>query len=125
MDKAQAIHDFWSSFGLPAYDSATVPTGDAAPLFPYITYDVKMDSMDSALPMSASIWYRSTSWEQITHKTEDIAQLIPGSGYYIRPIDGGYMWVTRGSPFAQRMSDPDDMIRRMYINIMVEFLTAY
>ena len=32
----------------------------------------------------------------------------------------------RGSPFAQRMSDPnDDMIRSIYINITVEFLTAY
>lgn len=32
----------------------------------------------------------------------------------------------RGSPFAQRMSDPnDDMIRRIYINITAEFLTAY
>lgn len=126
MDKAQAIHKFWSSFGIPAYDSATVPTGSDAPMFPYITYDVQTDSMDNVLPMSGSIWYRSTSWEQITHKTEDVARTIGSRGYYIDTLDNGYVWITKGTPFAQRMSDPDDdMIRRMYINISVEFLTAY
>lgn len=125
MDKAQALHKFWSSFGLPAYDSSTIPTGNDAPQFPYITYDVETDSMDNVLSLSGSIWYRSTSWEAITHKEEDVARAI-GSGYYIDTIDNGYMWITKGTPFAQRMSDPnDDMIRRMYINISVEFLTAY
>lgn len=125
MDKAQAIHNFWSSFGLTAYDSTTVPTGKDAPTFPYITYEVGTDSMDNVLSLSGSIWYRSTSWEQITHKAEDIARTIGNNGYYITTIDNGYMWINKGTPFAQRMSDPDDMVRRIHINIMVEFLTAY
>ena len=126
MDKAQAIQNFWAGFGLTAYEASTVPTGESAPSFPYITYDVKTDSFESVLSMSGSLWYRSSSWEDISKKTEEIAQVITEHGYYIQKIDNGYMYLTKGAPFAQRMSDPsDDMIRRMYININVEFLTAY
>ena len=80
--------------------------------------------MLSPLTLYGSLWYKSYSWEEISKKTEEIAKFI----YKMKPIqiDGGYLWINKGSPFAQRMSDPsDDLIRRMYINIDVEFLTAY
>ena len=40
-------------------------------------------------------------------------------------IDGGRMYIARGTPFAQRMSDVDDMVRRIVLNVTVEFFTAY
>ena len=40
MDKAQALHSFWSGFGLTAYDENTVPDGAQ---LPYITYEVEGD----------------------------------------------------------------------------------
>jgi hypothetical protein len=41
-------------------------------------------------------------------------------------FDGGRLYIAKGNPFAQRMADPnDDMIRRMYLNIQAEFLSAY
>ena len=43
MDKSQAVHDFWSSFGLTAYDENAVP--DNAQM-PYITYSVVTDSLE-------------------------------------------------------------------------------
>ena len=105
MNKAEALQQFWSSFGLKAYDESTVPTGENAPEPPYITYNVQTDSIGGILLLTGSIWYRTSSWKE---------------------IEGGYMRVQKGNPFAQRMADPsDDMIRRMYINITVEFLTAY
>lgn len=122
MDKAQALNLFWSSFGLPAYDETTVP--DDAEM-PRITYNVATDSLNNVLPLSASLWYRSKSWEDITKKSEEIAEAITGHGYISYPIDGGYLWIVKGTPFAQRMRDDnDDMIRRIYINITAEFLTA-
>lgn len=121
MDKAQALNSFWSTFGLPAYDEQTVPD-DA--VMPYITYETNEDSLGSALPLTASIWFRSMSWEDITKKAQEISRNI-GEGGIMIGYDGGALWITRRAPFAQRMSDPSsDAVRRMYINISAEFLGA-
>lgn len=123
MDKFQAIHSFWSSFGLPAYDENTVPDGDDKPSLPYITYDAVIGNFGDFVAMSASLWYYGTSWSQITTKMIQIESAI-GLGGKIIDCDGGILWIKRGSPFAQRVSDPDDMIRRILINIEAEFITA-
>lgn len=123
MDKAQALQSFWSSFGIPAYDQYSVPD-DAD--YPYITYEVATDSFGYSIPLTASVWYRSSSWQDISKKAEEIAEFIGKKGYRIKSIDGGYMWVTKGSVFAQRMNDPnDDMVKRVYMSITAEFLTPY
>lgn len=124
MDKEQAIHSFWSSFGLTAYDEQTVPTGTDAPKPPYITYEVATDNIGESVALTASIWYRGSSWTQITAKAREIEEYIGYGGRTIK-IDKGYLWITRGRPFTQRMSDDtDSSIRRIIINIMVEYLTA-
>ena len=121
MTKAAAIYQFWSSFGLTAYDENTVPT-DAA--FPYITYQLVTDSFDREVPVTASIWYRSESWTAINAKTEEISQKISRGGKIIS-CDGGAIWLKRGQPFAQSMVDEsDDLIKRKYLNITAEFMTA-
>lgn len=122
MDKSQAIDKFWNGFALPAYDSSSVPDGA---VFPYITYDVETDSLDAALNMAASLWYYGGSWAEISQKAEEIAKTIQTAKAPIK-IEGGYLYITKGNPFAQRMSDPeDDMVRRIVINIQAEFLTAW
>lgn len=123
MDKAQALHAFWSQFGLPAYDAATVPDGAA---MPYITYSSATDSIDSRLPLNASLWYRSTTWAEIERKAEEIARVIAENGSYIKDVESGYLWLSKGTPFAQRMREENDSgIRRIYLNITAEYLTAY
>lgn len=123
MDKFQAIHSFWSSFGIPAYDENTVPTGDSAPEMPYITYDVVVSGFNEPVAMSASLWYYGSSWSQITTKLGEIEARI-GRGGIILPCDGGGVWIVPGTPFAQRMSDANDMVRRIFINIEAEYITA-
>ena len=121
MTKAAAIYQFWNSFGLTAYEENTVPS-DAA--FPYITYQLVTDSFDREIPLSASLWYRSESWTGINAKTEEISQKISRGGKIIS-CDGGAIWLKRGQPFAQNMSDKsDDLIKRKYLNITAEFMTA-
>ena len=121
MTKAAAIYQFWSSFGLTAYEENTVPT-DAA--LPYITYQLVTDSFYREIPLTASIWYRSESWAGINAKTEEISQKI-GRGGKVIPCDGGAIWLKRGQPFAQSMGDEsDDLIKRKYLNITAEFMTA-
>lgn len=120
MTKAAAIYQFWSSFGLTAYEENTVPT-DAA--FPYLTYQLATDSFDREVAATASLWYRGESWNAINAKTEEISKKIGASGKKIA-VDGGGIWIKRGQPFAQNMGDEsDDLIKRKYINISIVFIT--
>ena len=121
MTKAAAIYQFWNSFSLTAYEENTVPT-DAS--FPYITYQLVTDSFDREISLSASLWYRSESWTAINAKTDEISQEISRGGKII-PCDGGAIWLKRGQPFAQNMGDEsDDLIKRKYLNITAEIMTA-
>ena len=121
MTKAAAIYQFWNSFGLTAYEENTVPA-DAA--FPYITYQLVTDSFDREVPVTAYLWYRSESWTAINAKTEEISQKISRGGKIIS-CDGGAIWLKRGQPFAQNMGDEsDNLIKRKYLNITAEFMTA-
>ena len=119
MTKAQALDSFWNLFGIRAYEATTVNderTGDF-----YITYEVATDSLDRAVPMSASIWeLNSTSWSRVSAKADEISDAL--IQVKTIPLDIGYLYVTRGQPFAQRVSSENDSVRRVYINIMAEFL---
>lgn len=124
MTKEAALHAFYSSFGLKAYEENAVPTGDDAPDFPYLTYSVSSDSLGTDVALTASLWYRGTSWVQANAKADEISRRI-GRGGKILSCDGGAIWLQRGTPFAQSMGDEsDDQIKRKYINITAEFLTA-
>lgn len=123
MTKAAAYQAFWESFGIPAYEENSVPSGDYAPDFPYITYEFLSDSLGSEVMLSASVWYRSTSWVDANKKADEIGAAI-GRGGVIISCDGGGIWIKRGSPFAQSMGDEhDDMIKRKILNITAEYLT--
>ena len=124
MDKEQALHQFWSGFGLTAYDENTVPDNALTTNGgKYLTYNVATASLDEPTPLYANLWYKSSSWAEITVKANQMAEAI-GRGGAIVPFDGGYIWICRGVPFSQRMPDDDDTIRRIYINVMAEYLSA-
>ena len=125
MTKASALYNLFSSFGIEAYEETLVPTGDEAPKFPYLTYQLITDSFDNEVLIPVSLWYRSeASLLALNTKTEEISQRIGRGGVFL-DCDGGKIWIKRGSPFAQTMSDPNDnTIRRKLINITAEFFTA-
>lgn len=124
MNKAQAIHNFWSSFDLLAIDEQSAyDERDIELPANYITYELQTANFGDPIQLSASLWYYSTSWEEITEKTNEIAVYI-GYGGRMLEVDGGYIWVKLGSPFAQRMAVEQENYRRMILNITVDFLTA-
>ena len=129
MTKASAIHQFWNSFGIKAYEENVVYDIDengkeVEPKFPYITYQLVTDSFDTDVQMTASVWYRRTSWAEINAKAELISQTI-GRGGKILKCDNGRIWIKRGTPFAQNMGDEsDNLIKRKYLNITADFFTA-
>lgn len=119
MNVAQVLQTFWSSFDLPAYDENTVPD-DA--VLPYITYEVTDDFFGQDRQLSASLWYRSTSWAEITEKEQEIADFI-GRGGRMLAVDGGAIWLKRGTPWAQRMSESSDaMVRRIVLAYEIEYI---
>lgn len=120
MNKWQAVNEFWNKFGIPAYDENSIP--DDIDL-PYISYSVQVGSLGDTLLMTASIYDRSTSWKFVSDKADSIASYV--GHFIVLPLDDGYLWLTPGAPFAQRMSDDvyNDTIKRLYIVLNGEFLT--
>jgi hypothetical protein len=125
MDKWQALQTFWASFDLEAIDNTILLDNETREelgiAFPYITYEASLSDFDEPLALTASLWYHSLSWGAISQKADEIGNALGLGGVKV-PYDGGQMWIQRGTPFSQRMSDPDRYIRRIVLNIVIEFL---
>ncbi len=129
MDKSQALYSFWSSFGLPAIDEQSAYDEGAMERlnisFPYITYETAVDYLDAPIQIGADLWYKSTSWADISQKADAIGAYI-GLGGRVIPYTNGALWICRATPFIQRMAEEsgNDNIRRIHINIQAEYLSA-
>ena len=134
MNKQQAYNSFWSGFGVLAFEENSVPddtviqalidSGVAKSKYPYITYQVLVDDLNSTVYPTASIWDKSSSWETADLLSNDISEFISTMGT-IR-LDNGRMFIVKGSPFAQHYAEEEDLsIRRIILNIGVEFFTEY
>lgn len=118
MDKYQALNSFWNSF-LKAYDENSVPDGA---VMPYMTYEVATDSFGEEVAITNSLWYNSTSWENISKKADEISQAL-GLGGSLVQYEGGGMWIKRGTPFAQRLKTDKDTIKQIVLNFSIEFIS--
>lgn len=92
MTKAAAMHQFFSSFGIPAYTTADVPD-DAA--FPYLTYEVTLGAFGDTTYPVVELWYQSTSNVPINAKVQEIDDRCK-NGAPIR-FDGGGATVYSGT----------------------------
>jgi len=119
MNKWQVLHNFWSGFGLIAYDETSVP--DDAQM-PYITYSASVSSFENPVLLTGNIWYYFTSWRDVSNKADEIGEAI--GGYLLKPMNSKeFLFLTKGSPFAQRIPDENDHVKRIRINIMGEYFT--
>jgi len=123
MNSQQAYDEFWNSFGVDAFEESTVPDDAFATRDAYITYTAASDEFDRTVSLTASVWRRSTKWKEITELAALIEERI-GRGGHVVWYDGGGIWIKRGTPWAQRMSDTDPAIRRIFMNIEVEYFTT-
>ena len=126
MNREQTLNAFWNSFDVPAYDAITMPTDDEMQKkkkkpFPRITYEVRVNEFGVPTSLLASIWDRSTGWEGVSTIASKIDSRLSEGGQTM-PYDKGVIWFKKGNPFLQRMADPDDAIRRIVVNIEVEYL---
>ena len=123
-DRWQSQYEFWLQFGVPAYEENSVPDlrDMPEPKYPYITYEASAGGFDDLIPITASIWDRSASWENVDKLTDEIE-------HHIRTADpvkydaGMYRVYIGYTTFAQNMGDPDDdMIKRKLLNVTFEFM---
>lgn len=120
MDRFEAIHSFWSSFSVPTYEENSVPDQDKV-IFPYITYEAIISSFDTDYQATASVWSRSFSWLAADTLANEIFDHLKDGGVTV-PYDGGMIWITADTPFAQKMGDPeDDRIKRNRLAIVYHF----
>lgn len=121
MTKAAALHHFFNSFGIQFYPASSVPDDV---VFPWGTYELITSTWeDGPVGLTVNLWYRTTSEAVPNAKAQEISEAI-GYGGKIIPCDGGYIWLKRGSPWCQSLSDDTDpVIKRRYINVTAEYLT--
>ena len=121
MTKGAALYRFFSGFGMTAYASASVPDDVE---FPYLTYDLVTSAWESdPVSLTVNLWYYTESEAEPNAKAREISEAL-GMGGRVLPCDGGYIWLKRGSPWCQSLSDEtDNNIKRRYLNITAEYLT--
>lgn len=121
MTKAAALHQFFSSFRIPAYAATSVPE-DAK--LPYLTYELITSAWEGGeVSLTVNLWFYTESEKIPNDKAEEISRTL-GLGGKVLPCEGGYIWLKRGSPWCQSLSDETSPnIKRRYLNVTAEYLT--
>lgn len=121
MDRWQAQYEFWAAYGVEVYEENSVPDLEGME-YPYITYQAVSAMFNGETMPSVSIWTRSNSWAE-ADSLVDVIEADIGEGGKSIAYDGGILWVTANTPFAQSMGDPDDdLIKRKLLSVTVHFL---
>lgn len=119
MTKYQALHNFYSSFEIPAYEENSVP--QKAKL-PYITYEVITSEFDGEnIALSCQIYDKSNSLVNLNRITEQLSERLRGGFKLV--CDDGYIMLYRGEPFAQTHPTGDETVKAKYINISADYIT--
>lgn len=119
MTKAEALYNFFNSFGIDGYPETNVP--DKAKL-PYLTYESRIGMVGENIAIAIQLWYKTESEAVPNAKVEEIAEAIGLGGIQIRH-DEGSIWIKRGTPFAiAQNAETDNTIKMRQININLEFI---
>jgi hypothetical protein len=120
MTKDKALHAWFNQF-MTFYPSTAVPDDV---VFPYGTYEAVFDSYTGGeVGLTVNLWFYTEGEATPNAKAQELSQAI-GSGGKVIACDGGYIWLKRGSPWCQSLTDgTDPTIKRRYINVSAEYLT--
>ena len=120
MTKGAALQSFFDSI-MTSYAASSVPDNAA---LPYLTYDFITSAWDGGeVGLTVNMWFRTTSEKEPNAAVDRLSKAI-GLGGVQLPCDDGMIWLKRGSPWAQSLTDETDKtIKRRYINVTAEYLT--
>ena len=122
MSKDAALQACFERF-LPSYAASAVPS-DAE--MPYLTYKLITSAWEEGeVGLTVNLWYYTTSESEPNAKAREISKALGLGGVQI-PCDEGSIWLTRGSPWCQSLTDAnDEQIKRRYLNITASYNTIY
>ena len=120
MTKGAALQSFFDGI-MTSYAASAVP--DDATL-PYLTYELITSAWDGGeVGLTVNMWFRTTSEKDPNAAVDKLSKAIGLGGVFLH-CDDGVIWLKRGSPWAQSMTDATDKtIKRRYINVTAEYLT--
>lgn len=122
MTKGAALQAFFESI-LPAYALSAV---EEDVTFPYLTYELITSAWEGGeVGITVNMWFYTTGEAGPNEKANELSKAI-GYGGKLLKCDEGYIWLKRGTPWCQNLSDETDRnIKRRYINVTAEYLTEY
>ena len=120
MTKGSALQSFFDSI-MTSYAESSVPDNAA---LPYLTYELITSAWNGGeVGLTVNMWFRTTSEKEPNAAVDKLSKAIGLGGVQI-PCDDGVIWLKRGSPWAQSLTDETDKtIKRRYINVTAEYLT--
>ena len=120
MTKGSALQSFFDGI-MPSYAASAVP--DDATL-PYLTYELITSAWNGGeVGLTVNMWFRTTSEKEPNAAVDKLSKAIGLGGVFLH-CDDGIIWLKRGSPWAQSLTDATDKtIKRRYINVTAEYLT--
>ncbi len=122
MNKYKALYQWFNNLGIPFYVDTNIPD-EKEIQYPYGTYQNVIDAWSNGVSITVRLYYRSTSEVEINKMADKIESLLKNGGQRVL-CDEGMMWITKGSPFCQAISDATDTtIKSRYINVNIEYLT--
>lgn len=121
MTKDKALYTFFAGFGLDTYTQTSVPDDV---ILPYLTYEPIFSAWDGGeVGITVNLWYYTDSEAVPNAKAQEISNHI-GLGGVMVPCDEGAIWIKRGVPWCQNITDDTNPnIKRRYIQVTAEFLT--
>lgn len=90
----------------------------------YGTYTPVFDSISgSSVQITINLWAYTAQEKPLNDAANALAKAVGYGGKSVK-CDGGYIWLRRGTPWCQNLYEDDDNIKRRYINLTAEYLTA-
>lgn len=118
MTKSQALYEFFSSFGIDCFPNTAPETAK----FPFLTYETTMGNAgDDAVNIACNVFYYTESETAPNAKVEEIANKISLGGKVIH-CDDGAIWIQRGQPWCNTITEADRNIKRKQLNISLIFM---
>ena len=120
MTKGAALQSFFDSI-MTSYAASSVPENAT---LPYLTYELITSAWGGGeVGLTVNMWFRTTSEKEPNAAVDKLSKAIGLGGVFLH-CDDGVIWLKRGSPWAQSLTDETDKtIKRRYINVTAEYLT--
>lgn len=104
---SQALYNFWSNFGLPAYQADMVPDGTP---FPYVTFETVYGAPFGANVLSARIWWKDVQGDNalphIAAWLDRVKAAIPPQGVKLAAAGGFFILYPNDANFLSYEADP-------------------